>query len=273
MVMFNKTSLNADDLKQMGIWNIKEDLREELLNREKRNNCLIIQGGAFVVDNYAFLILGMGTIDILETLSQFNDIEGIIGTGNALFISRDFRFVYSPLSKEDTLKRYEINKTKHFFKYKYTAKLAPLIILNRAFKDKREFYNIKNKKINEITFDLGNSFFIKSIKYSGTLKSRLRAKFIRTTTTVHCATHPTLAKKELVFDDVDKIKELINNFKGYFLLGYMLWNEKFANSVGMASNYNLDLETNPSQILGFTLLKLAQQFYKNNKNKIKKSLF
>lgn len=265
MIKINKTPLIEKDLRQIGIWDKRESFKKQLFRGNKQRNSVLIQGGAFVVNNHAYLLLGMGTIDILETMSQFGDIEGIIGTGNALFISRNFKFVYSVLSEKETLKRYEINKTHHPFKYRYSSKVAPLIILNRAFKNETEFKEIKGRKANKIIFDLGSCFFTKPTKYSGSIKARLRGKFIKTSTTVHCATHPTLLRREMVFDDPESIKNLINHFDGYFILGYMLWNEKFANSVGIKSNYSLDLKDNPSQIIGFVLIKLLENFIKSRK--------
>lgn len=257
-----KTPLTEQSLKQIGIWDRRENLRKKILGNKERGDSTLVQGGALIINDYTYLLLGMGTIDILETMSQFNDIEGIIGAGNALFISKDFKFVYSTLSEEETLKRYEIDKTHHPFKYRYSGKLAPLIILNRAFRSETEFIKTKEKKASEVIFDLGNCFFTKPVRYAGSLKARLRAKFIKTAQTVHCATHPTLSEKEMIFDEFEKIKKLINNFKGYFMLGYVLWNEKFANSIGMQSNYTLDIKDNPIQIIGFVLIKLIQEFHK-----------
>lgn len=265
MIKINKTPLIERDLKQIGIWDRRENLRKQLFCSKKQRNSVLIQGGSFVLDNYAYLLLGMGTIDILETMSQFVDIKGIIGTGNALFVSKSFKFVYSALSREETLKRYEINKTHHPFKYRYSSKLAPLIILNRTFKNETEFKKAKTKKTNEIIFDLGSCFFTNPVKYSGSMKARLRGKFIKVSTAIHCATHPSLLKKEMIFDDLEKIKDLINYFDGYFMLGYMLWNEKFANSVGIKSNYSLDLKDNPSEVIGFVLIKLIENFIKIKK--------
>ena len=253
-----------EDLKKMGIWQKTDILKNDLYLNIKRKNCVLIQGGAFIINGYAYLILWMSTIDILETMSQHKDITGIVGTGNSLYISKDFKKVYSTLSEEETKKRYEIDKTWHKLKYSYEAKLAPLIILNRTFKNIEESRESKINKQANIIVDIWVNFYTKCVKYSGSLKSRLRWKFIKTARTGHCVTNPTLTEKELLFDKEEEIVNLINNFNGKFCLWYLSWSENFAKTVGMVEVQKLDLKDNPSDIIGFSLLKIAQEFYNKN---------
>lgn len=253
-----------EDLKKLGIWDRREDLRAEFHRADEREDCALIQAGAFVVNGWAYLILGMSTIDIIETMSQFDEVDGVIGTGNSLFVSRDCRTVYTTLSEPDTRRRYEVHHTGNVLKYLYEGKVAPLIILNRTFRDKDEYLAVKRKKESKVIVDIGSNFYVDPIRYSGNLKTRLRWKFVKTARTGHCVTNPTLTEKELLFDEQEPLVEVINNFKGSFVLGYMLWSDKFANSVGMISNYSLDLRDNPSEIIGFGLVKLVNEFRKKN---------
>lgn len=264
-----KCPISEKDLKEMEVWNNKEKQFKNLYLNSKRGDCVLIQGAGFSYKDHVFLTFGIGVINVLEAFSQFNEVEGIIGTGNTLFLSKDCGNVYSTLSEAETLKRYEIDKTKRKFKYQLEGKLAPLIILNRVFTNHKEFERTKEKKADEISFDLGDTFFTEPVKFSGSLKSRLRSKFINTVRTVHCVHHRTLMEKELFFDSVEEIKKVIDNFKGYFILGYTYFSEIFANSIGMVANSGLKLKDNPSEIISFTILKLVEQFYKKNKNLFK----
>ena len=72
-----------EDLKQLGIWDKRDDLEQEFYRSDERTDCTLIQAGAFVVNGWAYLILGMSTIDIIETMSQFPEVDGVIGTGNS----------------------------------------------------------------------------------------------------------------------------------------------------------------------------------------------
>ena len=253
----------------MGIWKNKEKQFKNLHFSSERDNCILIQGAGFKYNDYVFLTLGIGAINVLEAFSQFNEVQGVVGTGNALFLSKDCSNVYSALSEAETLKRYEIDKTKRKFKYNLGGKIAPLIILNRVFTNHKEFIKTKEKKADKISFDLGDTFFTETIKFAGSLKSRLRAKFVNTVRTVHCVHHQTLMEKELFFNSSEEIKEVINNFKGYFILGYTYFSETFANSIGMVANSELKLKDNSSEIVSFTILKLVEQFYKKNNDLFK----
>jgi len=259
-----KCPIDENDLKEMGIWEYKEEQLNNLYLSSERKECILIQGAGFMYKGLVFLTLGIGAINVLEAFSQFDEIDGVVGTGNALFLSRDCKYVFSALSEQETSIRYEIDKTHRKFKYSEGGKLGPLIILNRVFTDKKEFNETKIKKNNDLAFDLGNTFFTNPAKYSGSRKSRLRNKFINTVRTVHCVHHPTLMEKELFFDSFKDIEKTINNFSGYFMLGYTYFSETFASSIGMVANFQVDIKDNPSEITSFTILKLVQQFYRNH---------
>jgi len=252
------------DLERLGIWERRADFRKEFYRSAERDDCALVQAAAFVIDGYAYLILGMSTIDIIETMSQHDEVEGVIGTGNSLFVSRDCTRVYTTLSEPDSQRRYEIHKTGNKLKYIYEGRVAPLVILNRTFRDRDEYFEVKRKKEAGISVDIGSNFYVDPVRYSGKLKARMRWKFVKTARTGHCVTNPTLTEKELLFDEEDEVAALINNFEGSFMLGYMLWSDKFANSVGMVSNYSLDLRDNPSEIIGYSMIKLAKEFRKKH---------
>ena len=264
-----KCPIGEKDLKDMGVWKNKEKQFKNLYLNSERNDCILIQGAGLSYKDHIFLTLGIGAINILEAFSQFDDVQGVIGTGNAFFLSKDCNKVYSALQEKETLKRYKIDKTKRKFKYQVEGKLAPLIILNRVFTNRKEFEKTKAKKADGVSFDLGDTFFTEPVKFSGSLKSRLRSKFINTVRTVHCVHHRTLMEKELFFDSKEDVIKVIDKFEGYFMLGYTYFSETFANSIGMDANFKLDIKDNSSEIVSFTILKLVEQFYKKNKNLFK----
>lgn len=256
--------ITEDDLKNIGIWQKADQLKSMFYQNDQRSDCTLIQGGAFVINGRAYLLLGMSTIDILETLSQHKEVEGVIGTGNSLYVSNSCDMVYSTLDETETITRYEVHKTGHPLKVLLKAKVAPLIILNRTFRDESLYAEIKQSKQLDIIVDLGSNCYTAPERFAGTRKARLRSKFVKTARTGHCVINPTLTEKELLFDREEKVTQLINGFNGSFGLGYMLWSELFANSVGMVSNYKLGLKDNPSEIIGYALIKYVEEFEKNN---------
>jgi hypothetical protein len=258
--------INKKDLEELNILQNSDKIKKKFFRNKERGDSILIQGGAFVVGGYAYLVLGMSTIDILETMSEYKGVTGIIGTGNSLYISKDFKKVYATLSEEETIKRYEIDKTGSKLKYKYQAKLAPLIFLNRSVKDAVEFNEIRNRKKDSVLIDLGSNFYLDTVKFSGSKKSRLKWKFVKAARTGRCVANPSLNKKELLFDDEEAVVNAISHFKGSFCLGYMKWTDEVANAVGLIQVKALDLKDNISGIIGFSLLKIAEDFRKRNKD-------
>ncbi len=254
--------LDENDLKRLGIWQEGDSLREKLFKSSERKDCILMQGGAFVFKDYAFPLLGVGAMDYLEPLSELRTIDGIIGTGNVLFIDKNFENVYSALSESETLKRYEIDKTNHPFKWIEKSKIGPLIIFNRALKDYNEFYRIKEKKKKKIIYDMGHSFFIQPHK----INNRYRERLAKTATVAHCIAHYTLSKKELIFDSQNKVNEAFKHFNGYLMLGYMVYSNKLLHSMSIENNYRLGLKDNSYPITAYVIFKLVQEFYENNKN-------
>ncbi|MDO8740581.1 MAG: hypothetical protein Q7J54_03330 [Candidatus Woesearchaeota archaeon] len=263
-----KCPLHEQDLTDMKLMGHKDAQRKLLYKSSERDNCTLMQGAGFLYKRRVYLTLGVGSINILEAFSQFGEVEGIVGTGNALFLSKDFKNVYSTLSYEETINRYEIDKTNRTFKYSEGGPIGPLIVLNRVFCNYEEYVHIKGSRCNDLAFDLGNAFFVKPMKF-GHERSRLRAKFVNAVRTVHCVHHPTIMEKELFFDSADNIKNIINNFDGYFLKGYTYFSNTFANSIGMVANFKLRLLDNPSEIVSYTILKLVEEFSRNQEQNIK----
>ena len=258
-----KCPLYEQDIIEMGLMGHKNAQRKLLYKSSERDNCMLIQGAGFLYKGRVYLTLGVGAINTLEAFSQFNEVESVVGTGNALFLSKDFKNAYSALSLDETIKRYEIDKTNRIFKYSEGGPIGPLIILNRVFCDYNEYLHTKNSKSANLAFDLGNMFFVNPIKFGGSEKSRLRAKFVNAVRTVHCVHHPTVMEKELFFDSYEDIKNAINNFNGYFLKGYTYFSNTFAESIGMVANFKLKLLDNPSEIVSYTTLKLVEEFLRN----------
>ncbi len=257
-----KCPVKQKDLEEMGVWHHKEEQLKQLYLYDQRGDCILIQGAGILYQGKIYLVLGVGAINVLESFSQFNETQGVVGTGNALFLSKKCQQVYSALNKEETLRRYEIDKTGREFKYGLGGGISKLITINRVFMDEQEFLDAKQKKLEKIVFDLGNTFFTEPIPFSGRKKSRLRDKFVDTARTVHCVHHPTLMEKELFFDSAEQIRSVISQYPGFFMLGYTYFSRIFADSIGLVANFGLDLKYNPSGITSFTILKLIEQFCK-----------
>lgn len=230
-----KVLFDENDLKKMGIFARYDKLRSLLYKSDERRDCVLIQGAAFVVDGLAYLLMGVGGIDFLDSLARNVEVDGVIGIGNALFISKDFEFVYSAHSKEELIRGYELEGFEHADRYNflYSAPIGSLIFLLRSFKTKEEFYRTKKKYEGQIVFDIEDTFARAPVKFSGSLRARLRSKFIKTARVVHCARRPTLQEKECLFDAEDQIKSAVNCFRGKFVLVYTLWNQVLCDVVGM----------------------------------------
>lgn len=258
-IQIKKLILNEEDLRDFGILDSYSSLRKQLYKSDKKENCILIQGAAFVVKGKAFLILGVGGIDFLDSLGQLEDVDGIIGNGNALFISKDFKMIYSAHTKEELVECYELEGSDVKINFLEEAPLANLIFLLRSFKNLEEYNNTKGK-IKKIIFEEESTFAGESIRFAGALKSRLRGKFLATARVVHCARRPTLKKKECLFDSYDNVKETINNFKGYFCLVYTLWSQEMCDAIGMENTRKLSKNYNPTDPITPYLVKIARQF-------------
>ncbi len=258
-IKISKLILTETDLKQYGIWNNYQEFRKQLYKAEERIDCILIQGAAFVVKGKAFLVIGVGGIDFLDSLSQLDEVDGIIGNGNALFLSRDFKNVYSAHSINELTKCYELEGSDVKIKFLESATLAPLIFLLRSLHTLDE-YNATKKKIQEIVFESANTFSGEPVRYAGSLKSRLRGKFLATSRVVHCARRPTLMKKECLFDSYNDVRSTIDNFKGHFALIYTLWSQQMCDAVGMRNTRKLSKSYNPTDPITPHLLKMAKNF-------------
>ena len=114
--------------------------------------------------------------------------------------------------------------------------------------------------IGNILFEAANTFAGPPIRYAGSLKSRLRGKFLGTARVMHCARRPTIEKKEALFDSKNKVSEAINNFKGHVVLIYTLWSKVMCDAVGMAKTRELSKSYNPTDPITPHLLKIAKKF-------------
>jgi len=262
--VINKTDkliLTEEDLTKLGIWNEYNYLRAQLCNAEQRRDCIIIQGSAFVVQGKAFLMVGVGGIDFLDSLAQLDEVDGIIGNNNALFISKNFDHVYSAHTTEELIKCYELEGSPSDIKIKFLddAPLAPIIFILRSFKTRDE-YDAAKKKVGNILFEVANTFAGPPVRYAGTLKSRLRGKFLATARVMHCARRPTVEKKEVLFDSYDKVRRAIDKFRGYFALVYTLWSQEMCDAIGMGKTRELSETYNPTDPITPYLLKIAKEF-------------
>jgi len=252
-----KLILDEHDLEQLGIWPDYVTLRSQLCKAAERKDCLLVQGAAFVVGGKAFLILGVGGIDFLDSLMQLDEVDGIIGNGNALFVSRDFSTIYSAHTTEELVKCYELEGFQHKLKFLESAPLGPAIFLLRSFKTRQE-YDAAKQKVGKPVFETANTFSGKPIRYGGSSKARLRTKFLATVRVVHCARRPTLMKKECLFDSCDAIREAVDRFKGHFCLIYTLWNQVLCDAIGMRKTRELAGGRNPTDPITPNLVKLAK---------------
>jgi len=251
-----KYILKEEDLRYSNIWDDCESLRTELFNADQRKDCILIQGAAFVVQGRAFLMMGIGGIDFLDSLSQLDEVDGIIGNGNALFLSRDFKNVYSAHSNQELINCYEIEGYTAKVKFLYEAPLAPLIFLLRGFHS-REDYDHTKIKIGNILFEEINTYAGEPIRFAGSLKSRLRGKFISTARVVHCASRPSFMNKESLFDSQEDIHKCLDNFRGRFALVYTMWDQKLCDVVGMSNTRKTANTYNPTDPITPHLVRIS----------------
>lgn len=258
-IKIDKLILTEKDLEDFGILDKYGSLRKQLYKANEQEDCILIQGAAFVIKGKAFLIMGVGGIDFLDSLAQFSEVDGIIGNGNTLFISNDFKNVYSAQTKEELAKCYELDGSRVKIKFLDDAPLAPLIFLLRSFHNPKE-YNLAKEKIGNLIFEEANTFAGSPVRFAGSLKSRLRGKLLATARVVHCARRPTIEKKECLFDSYEKVRETINNFKGSFSLVYTLWSQEMCDAVGMSKTRELSKTYNPIDPITPHLIRIAKDF-------------
>jgi len=260
-IKISKASPTENDLTQYNIWKDYELLRKQLYKADSKKNCIIIQGGAFVVKGKAFLLVGIGCIDLLDSLAQLDEVDGIIGNGNSVFISEGFDHIYSAHTTEELIDCYELEERNSSTQIKFLedAPLAPLIFLVRALHD-REQYESTKRKVKNITFEVLDTFAGSPVKYAGSLKSRLRGKFINTVRVVHCAQRPRIKRKECLFDSYDTVYNSINKFKGHFSLVYTIWNQLMCEAIGMRNTRKLSATYNPSDPITPHFLEIAKKF-------------
>jgi len=259
----DKLILEEEDLKEYGILNNYNFLRKQLYKAEERKDCILIQGAAFVVKGKAFLVMGIGGVDLLDSLAQLDGVDGIIGNGNTLFVSKDFKHIYSAHITEELIECYEHEGVNTQIRFLEEAPLSSLIFLLRSFPNLDEYDRLKQKKKDKIIFEVNESpktFAIRPLYYSVSLKSRLRNKFLKISRVVHCARRPSLKRKECLFDSYDEVKDVINKFKGYFVLVYTLWNQEMCDAVGMRNTRKLAKSYNPMDHVTPYLLKIAENF-------------
>lgn len=258
-IKIKKLILTEEDLKQYDIWNNYDLLRSQLHKADERKDCVLIQGAAFVVKGKAFLVIGVGGIDFLDSIAQLDEVDGIIGIGNALFLSKDFKNIYSAHTSEELIKFYELEGSDVKINFLESAPVAPLIFLLRSLHNLND-YNKTKEKIGKIIFEAANTFSGHSVRFAGSLKSRLRNKFLATARVVHCARRPTLEKKEVLFDPYDNVRKVVDNFKGHFALVYTLWNQELCDAVGMGKTRQLSKTYNPTDPITPHLLKMTKIF-------------
>ncbi len=262
--VINKTDkliLTQEDLNKLGIWKEYDLLRAQLYKADQRKDCIIVQGAAFVVNGKAFLMAGVGGIDFLDSLAQLDEVDGIIGNNNTIFVSKNFDHVYSAHNTQELVKCYELEGAPSHIKIKFLedAPMAPLIFILRSFKSHDE-YETTREKVGNVLFEAANTFMGPPARYAGSLKSRLRGKFLSTSRVMHCARRPTIEKKEALFDSKDKVSEAINNFKGHVALVYTLWSQVMCDAVGMTKTRELSKTYNPTDPITPHLLKIAKDF-------------
>lgn len=237
----------------------KQKLFAQLLNVEERRKegCILIQAGGIVIGGKAFLITGTGTINILEAIAQYSDIDGIIGNGNALFIGKDFGQIYCTLTEEETFQCYESRETGRRMRYVYSAKLWPVVFLQRAFKDYEEYKRFREGQ-NNVWLINETEFVKKPVNFRSRYRNRLRDKFAKTCQVVHCCHRPTMQRKEMLYDSSGEISEVVDKFSGKFILGYTFYNIDLEKILGFV-NF-VKWKNNPSERMAEIIHQLCSYF-------------
>lgn len=252
----NKLALSAEDLDHMKVWQHYAGARSRLYKASEREDCILIQGSAFVVRGVAFLLLGVGGIDFLDSLSRNPFVDGIIGNGNALFISKDCRNVYSAHSSEEMLRAYEFEAGNSSLSFIEGAPLGSVIFLLRSFKEQREYESTRTK-VAPLFFETADTYAGYPVRYSGTLKARLKCKFIATARVVHCARRPSLMLKESLFDSHEEMCSTIGKYNGAFSLVYTKWSQYLCDAIGMNATRQLLPSYNPTDAITPFFLDIA----------------
>ncbi len=255
----NKLILTERDIEFQEVWKDYQFYRSQLFKSHERSNCVVLQGSAFVLRGKAFLLMGVGGIDFLDSLGALDCVDGIIGNGNVIFISKDFNNIYSAHTTKELYQCYEIEGGRNNIKFLELTSIAPLIFILRSFKNSSDYEKVKSK-IGTIIFEESNTFSGDVIRFAGPKKSRLRAKFIKTARVVHCARRPGIMKKEYLFDSYEDIKNTIDLFNGCFSLVYTLWDQKMCDAIGMRETRKLSNSYNPTDPITPFLAQIAMQF-------------
>lgn len=253
----DKLILTENDLNRYRVWDDYASLRAQLYKAEERKDCVLIQGAAFVVKGKAFLLMGVGGIDFLDSLAQLQEVDGIIGNGNSLFLSRDFRFAHSAHSPEELGDCYELERANSRMRFLESAEIGPLIFLLRSFRDFIE-YSATKEKVGKILFEVCNTYARPPMRFAGSMKSRLRSKFLATARVVHCARRPSLLRRECLFDSFDVVREAIDKYEGEFALVYTLWSQELCEAVGMKATRQLRRTYNPCDPITPYFVKIAK---------------
>lgn len=231
-IVIDKLVLDEKDVAGLGISDEYSNLRRLLYRAAERSDCILIQGAAFVLNGKAFLVMGVGGIDFLDALGRSGVVDGIIGNGNAVFLSRDFKAVYSAHSVRELTDCYELEGSGSLIRFLDGAEMGPLVFLLRSFHSETE-YDAAKRKAGQIRFDTENAFAGPPTRFAGSWKSRLRGKFVATARVVHCARRPSLKRTECLFDSAGDVVAAINHFQGAFQLVYTRWSQDLCDAVGM----------------------------------------
>lgn len=247
-----------EDLVRLNIRQNYDLLRSQLYKADERDDCVLIQGAAFVVRGRAFPMLGVGGIDFLDSLAQNPEVDGIIGNGNVLFVARDFSHVYSAHTKEELASCYEYEIGEPTVaKFLDQAPMGSLIFLLRSFKDFNE-YEAAKRKLGNVIFEVVDTCSGNPIKFNN--QSRLKWKFANTVRVVHCARRPSLESKEALFDSQETVIEALSYYHGHIAPVYTRWSQDLCDAVGMKNTRKLAVGglRNPTDRITPHLLQMAQ---------------
>lgn len=203
-----------------------DELREEIfgktsvkpINEDERlaEGCVLIQAGAFVKKDKGIMMVGSGTIDMMESFSRFSNVDGIMSNGKGLFLNPKDRMIYPIHTEKEIGYCYKTYLTGRKISLIPEAELSEIAVIHRSFKNPEDFRKLKEKR----GFS-GNEYLRGPLSSSNRLKSYF----------LDMACHiddldlrrPGYFQKELKVSKREDNKKAIENLDLRFLLGYTTW--------------------------------------------------
>jgi len=201
-----------------------DELREEIfrtdnriVNKEKlEQGCVLIQAGAFVKKGKGVMMVGSGTIDMMESFSRFPDVDGIMSNGKGIILDPTNRMLYPVHTEKEIGYCYKTYLTERKIPVIPEAELSDLAVIHRSFKNQEDFQKLREKR----GFS-GNEYLRGPLPPS----NRLKGYFLDMACHIDDIDlrRPGYYRKELKTSKREEVKKALDKVDPRFLLGYTTW--------------------------------------------------